>query len=216
MKPMALVQLPLLYNCRFRSFISLFQPTLLTSMHTLRSSFTVLLLLINFSSFQFQPSSGHASQAGVGTIPPKITTPITNNTLSTNTSCPSNSTDTSNDIRDPCARLPLTPELWHSLNLDHYLSTFPGGKNLSLEVRDISFTIVPLGSHLSSLGFCTPWCATCIPIFSSFTLHVQLFAEKVGATNFECGIGQMCNANQVSKTERFFIAPEYLIIWDIL
>ncbi|PLW08782.1 hypothetical protein PCANC_22184 [Puccinia coronata f. sp. avenae] len=106
--------------------------------------------------------SGHASQAGVGTIPPKITTPITNNTLSTNTSCPSNSTDTSNDIRDPCARLPLTPELWHSLNLDHYLSTFPGGKNLSLE----------------------------------------LFAEKVGATNFECGIGQMCNANQICQPVR--------------
>jgi len=65
--------------------------------------------------------------------------------------------DASIDIQDPCARLPLTPELWRALDLDDYLRNFPDGKKLSLE----------------------------------------LFAEKVGAVNFECGIGKMCNANQI-------------------
>jgi hypothetical protein len=180
-------------------------------MHTLRSSFTVLLLLISFASFQCQAIPAHSPQAGGGTVLSNITTPLTNTSLSTNTSYPSTDTSTS-DIRDPCARLPLTPELWQSLNLDHYLSTFPGGNNLSLEVRVISFTIVLLGANLTSIGFGAPWCTTFITCLSSFLLHVQLFAEKVGATNFECGIGQMCNANQVSKTERFFIAPKSLTV----
>ncbi|PLW32775.1 hypothetical protein PCANC_17359 [Puccinia coronata f. sp. avenae] len=114
-----------------------------------------------FASFQCQAIPAHSPQAGGGTVLSNITTPLTNTSLSTNTSYPSTDTSTS-DIRDPCARLPLTPELWQSLNLDHYLSTFPGGNNLSLE----------------------------------------LFAEKVGATNFECGIGQMCNANQICQPVR--------------
>ncbi|KAA1116834.1 hypothetical protein PGTUg99_024678 [Puccinia graminis f. sp. tritici] len=57
----------------------------------------------------------------------------------------------------PCAQLPLTPDLWQSLDLDNYLKSFPDGERLSLE----------------------------------------LFAEKAGATNFECGIGKICDANQI-------------------
>lgn len=37
-------------------------------------------------------------------------------------------------IHDPCARLPLTPELWKRLRLDEYLRTYPSGQNLTLEV----------------------------------------------------------------------------------
>ncbi|PLW15648.1 hypothetical protein PCANC_15106 [Puccinia coronata f. sp. avenae] len=129
-------------------------------MHTLGSSFAIFVLLICLSSFQCQTNFTHAPQVGVDTILSNITTPSTNTSFPTNTSSPS--TDTSSDIRDPCARLPLTPELWQSLNLDQYLSNFPGGKNLSLE----------------------------------------FFAEKVGATNFECGIGKMCNANQICQPVR--------------
>ncbi|MBW0487991.1 hypothetical protein O181_027706 [Austropuccinia psidii MF-1] len=60
-------------------------------------------------------------------------------------------------LKDPCARLPLTPELWDSLQLNDYLVNYPGGKNMSLED----------------------------------------YAEKVGVTNFECGIGKTCTAPQI-------------------
>ncbi|WAQ89830.1 hypothetical protein PtA15_11A521 [Puccinia triticina] len=92
-----------------------------------------------------QTSSSPSSPSGSGNITPSFTTPATNNS------------STLADFRYPCARLPLMPDSWQSLDLDNYLRNFPGGKNLSLE----------------------------------------LFAEKVGATNFECGIGKMCDANQI-------------------
>lgn len=82
------------------------------------------------------------------------------NTTTTNFTYPSPSN--SSDFRDPCARLPLTPKLWQSLNLDEYLRNFPGGENLSLEY----------------------------------------YAEKIGATNFVCGIGRECNANQICMPVR--------------
>ena len=129
-------------------------------MPTLSSVLPIFALLISSSCFQCQPTSTASSPSGSSTILSNITTPSTYTSLLTNTSLPTNTsvaTDTSTDFRDPCARLPLTPELWQSLNLDDYLLNFPGGKNLSLES----------------------------------------FAEKVGATNFECGIGKMCNANQI-------------------
>jgi hypothetical protein len=74
------------------------------------------------------------------------------------------------------------------LNLDQYLSNFPGGKNLSLEVCGISLMLSCLSRVLVT---------SLIKYISSFTFYAQFFAEKVGATNFECGIGKMCNANQV-------------------
>ena len=102
-------------------------------------------LLIVFSLLECQTTSSPSSPSGSGNITPSFTTPATNNS------------STLADFRYPCARLPLMPDSWQSLDLDNYLRNFPGGKNLSLE----------------------------------------LFAEKVGATNFECGIGKMCDANQI-------------------
>ncbi|KAG0142135.1 hypothetical protein CROQUDRAFT_717840 [Cronartium quercuum f. sp. fusiforme G11] len=72
-------------------------------------------------------------------------------------------------IHDPCARLPLTPELWKSLELDNYLRTYPSGNNLTLE----------------------------------------MYAESIGATNFVCGIGNMCNANQICMPVR---GPDWYIL----
>jgi hypothetical protein len=106
-------------------------------MPTLNLALAILALLTRISSFQCQPSSTPSSPGGPGTIISNVTTPSTNTSLSTNASLSNNtslSNDTSTDFRDPCARLPLTPELWQSLNLDDYLRNFPGGKNLSLEV----------------------------------------------------------------------------------
>lgn len=84
-------------------------------------------------------------------------------------------------VQDPCAKLPLTPDLWEQLGLDEYLRTYPSGNNLTLEVM--------ISSHK----------------IRNFTLFIQRcffwlkqeYAEKVGATNFVCGIGKTCNANQV-------------------
>ncbi|CAH7688587.1 hypothetical protein PPACK8108_LOCUS23562, partial [Phakopsora pachyrhizi] len=72
-------------------------------------------------------------------------------------------------IHDPCARLPLTPDLWKSLNLNDYLLNYPDGNKLTLEN----------------------------------------YAEKVNATNFDCGIGKQCNANQICLPVR---APDWYIL----
>ncbi|EGG07048.1 uncharacterized protein MELLADRAFT_85933 [Melampsora larici-populina 98AG31] len=72
-------------------------------------------------------------------------------------------------LQDPCAKLPLTPDLWEQLGLDEYLRTYPSGNNLTLEE----------------------------------------YAEKVGATNFVCGIGKTCNANQICMPVR---APDWYIL----
>ncbi|KAH9464711.1 hypothetical protein Pst134EB_004227 [Puccinia striiformis f. sp. tritici] len=140
-------------------------------MLTIKPTLAIISLLINFRSFQCQRTPILPSPVGSGSFlsnasNPFSTTPLSNGTSpGNNTSLPTNTTtpvDGSADFRDPCARLPLTPQLWQSLDLDDYLRNFPGGKNLSLES----------------------------------------FAEKVEATNFECGIGKMCNANQICMPVR--------------
>ncbi|KAA1090251.1 hypothetical protein PGTUg99_000315 [Puccinia graminis f. sp. tritici] len=105
----------------------------------------IVALLSLVSYLECQPHLTPPSTSDSGTIPSNITTPSTVDSSITP------------DFRDPCAQLPLTPDLWQSLDLDNYLKSFPDGERLSLE----------------------------------------LFAEKAGATNFECGIGKMCDANQV-------------------
>ncbi|CAH7685657.1 hypothetical protein BY996DRAFT_4580269 [Phakopsora pachyrhizi] len=75
----------------------------------------------------------------------------------------------STTINDPCARLPLTPDLWKSLNLNNYLINYPDGNKLTLES----------------------------------------YAEKVNATNFDCGIGKQCNANQICLPVR---GPDWYIL----
>ncbi|KAH9820091.1 hypothetical protein DFH28DRAFT_885878 [Melampsora americana] len=77
--------------------------------------------------------------------------------------------DNNMTLEDPCAKLPLTPDLWKQLGLDEYLRTYPSGNNLTLEE----------------------------------------YAEKVGETNFVCGIGKTCSANQICMPVR---APDWYIL----
>ncbi|KAA1101780.1 hypothetical protein PGT21_030105 [Puccinia graminis f. sp. tritici] len=105
----------------------------------------IVALLSLVSYLECQPHLTPPSTSDSGTIPSNITTPSTVDSSITP------------DFRDPCAQLPLTPDLWQSLDLDNYLKSFPDVERLSLE----------------------------------------LFAEKAGATNFECGIGKICDANQI-------------------
>jgi hypothetical protein len=85
----------------------------------------VVALLILFSCLECQPYLTSPSSSNLGTTPSNITTHSTVNS------------STTPDFRDPCAQLPLTPDLWQSLDLDNYLKSFPNGERLSLEVRNI-------------------------------------------------------------------------------
>lgn len=46
-------------------------------------------------------------------------------------------------LHDPCARLPLTPDLWRELQLDHYLQNYPSAQTLALEVNFTYILFLP-------------------------------------------------------------------------
>lgn len=68
------------------------------------------------------------------------------------------------ELNDECARLPLTPSLWHDLGMNAYIDSYPGGHNWTLEVSrhthrvpDQLFCQIVTAKHSWGSGRCMMW-----------------------------------------------------------
>ncbi|EGG01835.1 uncharacterized protein MELLADRAFT_110698 [Melampsora larici-populina 98AG31] len=91
---------------------------------------------------------------------------------------------TSTDLLEECRSLPLSPHLWQELGLNEFLLNYPGGEFLNLQVD---------GNLLNGLKiFCHPF----------YLWDYKQLADRVNLTNFECGIGKPCYADQLCQPVR--------------
>jgi hypothetical protein len=86
-----------------------------------------------------------------------------------------------------CKALPLTVDTWNQLKLNDYLSKYPGGDKLNLQVCHFHLFEIWLARFAYYQSTLLSW---------SIFPESQDYATKVNITNFSCGVGAACNVGQ--------------------
>jgi hypothetical protein len=172
------------------------------AMRNRRVRMPLLIALANsaISSAQVPPPTPPSTPGAIKTTSPTNSTnstdtpeplPVTTVSLMNNGQIPLPTPDSLN-WTDPCAILPLQPATWNRLNLDQYLANYPGGQNYTLTVS------WPLTLWLDLLPYPSAHVVP-VPLKQKRQICFQDYALSVSVQNWVCGIGEACDAQQVSE-----------------